>query len=274
MLKLPDKSKQGSQIMQKPEINFISQLALQAGKILREMHRQKIDVQYKSEADLVTAADKASETFIINQIKQNFSTHAIYAEESGRHSGNSAHQWYIDPLDGTLNYAHGLSFFSVSIGYAVDGQLELGAIYDPLLDELFTAQRGQGTFVNGKRMYVSKTDQLIDSLLVTGFKHSLIDTPQANFKNFIRLSRQTQGVRRLGSAALDIAYVAAGRLDGYWEISTNPWDIAAGALMVQESGGMVTGLYGEPDFIKEPVSILAANPTMHKLILSELIKEQ
>jgi myo-inositol-1(or 4)-monophosphatase len=257
-----------------PELSFIVDISLHAGQILREMHRKHIEVQHKSVADLVTAADKAAEEYIINSIVEKFPDHSIKAEESGSHKGNPDHQWFIDPLDGTLNFAHGMSFFSTSIAYAHNGQLELGVVYDPLLDECFTAQRGKGAFMNNHHLRVSSTDQLIDSLLVTGFRFSLKDTPDNNFDNFVRFSHLTQGVRRLGSAALDLCYVAAGRLDGFWEVSINTWDIAAGALIVQEAGGVMTKMYGDPDFMSDPVSILAANPVLHPMFLDVLLEER
>ena len=257
-----------------PELNFVVDISLHAGQILRDMHRQHIEVHHKSVADLVTAADKAAEEYIISAILEKFPDHSINAEESGSHKADPDHQWFIDPLDGTLNFAHGMSFFSTSVAYAHNGHLELGVVYDPLLDECFTAQRGKGAFMNNHRLQVSKTDQLIDSLLVTGFRFSLKDTPDNNFNNFVRFSAITQGVRRLGSAALDMCYVAAGRLDGFWEVMINDWDIAAGALMVQEAGGIVTRMYGEPDFMTSPVSILTANPILHPMLLKVLLEER
>lgn len=256
--------------MERPDLNFLINLAQHAGQILRKMYRTEMDVQHKSKADLVTAADKASEAYLLGEIQRFFPSHSINAEESGKHSGDRKHKWFVDPLDGTLNYTHGMPFWSVSIGYELNGQLELGVIYDPLLEELYTAERGKGAYLNGQRLQVSKTDQLIDSLLVTGFRHHLLDTSLANFDHFIRFSRLTQGVRRLGSAALDLAYVAAGRLDGYWEVLLGQWDIAAGVLLVREAGGIVTNMFGEPDPLKEPVSLLAANPVLHSLMLQEL----
>jgi myo-inositol-1(or 4)-monophosphatase len=257
-----------------PELSFVIDISLHAGQILRDMHRKHIEVQHKSVADLVTAADKAAEEYIIGAILGKFPDHSIKAEESGSHKGNPDHQWFIDPLDGTLNFAHGMSFFSTSIAYALNGQLELGVVYDPLLDECFTAQRSKGAFMNNHRLQVSNTDQLIDSLLVTGFRFSLKDTPRNNFNNFVRFSGLTQGVRRLGSAALDLCYVAAGRLDGFWEVSINTWDIAAGALIVQEAGGVMTKMYGDPDFMSDPVSVLAANPVLHPMFLDVLLEER
>jgi len=258
----------------KPELNFVTKTALHAGQILQEMQYQQLEVHHKSIADLVTAADAAAEEYIIHEILKRFPGHAINAEESGKTAGDPDHQWFIDPLDGTLNYAHGMSFFSVSIAYAHKGKLELAVVYDPLLDECFTAQRGKSAFLNGHPLQVSKTDQLIDSLLVTGFRFAFKDTPQSNFDNFIRFSRLTQGVRRLGSAALDMCYVAAGRLDGFWEVMINDWDIAAGALVVQEAGGLVTKMYGDPDFMTPPVSILTANPVLYPKLLQVLEEER
>lgn len=253
-----------------PDLDFVIDISKHAGQILREMHRKQIDVQHKDITDLVTAADKAAETFLLDEILSKFPSHSINSEESGKHEGDPNHKWYIDPLDGTLNYAHGMPMFSTSIGYALNGKLELGVIYDPLLDEMFSAQRGHGAFVNGKRLQVSKNQDLIDCLLVTSFKRKLLDTMQSNIDNFFRLSKLTQGVRRLGSAAINLAYVAAGRLDGYWDVTLSQWDAAAGILLVEEAGGVVTKMYGEPDPLNEPVSILAANPTIHSLILEEL----
>jgi len=274
MLQLHIFTQKREQNLVQPELNYVIEITKHAGQILREMHRTQIEVNHKSKADLVTAADKASEAYLLREIQRHFPTHSINAEESGQHLGDNQHQWFVDPLDGTVNYAHGMSFFSVSVGYALNGQLELGAVYDPLMDECFYAQRGQGAFLNGRPLQVSKTEDLINSLLVTGFRFQLLDTAQANFNNFIRFSHLTQGVRRLSSAALELAYIAAGRLDGFWEVSISQWDIAAGALILQEAGGIVTKMFGEPNFMEDPVSILAANPVIHGLMLKELLEER
>ncbi|MCJ7694849.1 MAG: inositol monophosphatase [Anaerolineaceae bacterium] len=260
--------------MKMPELSFVEEITRHAGQILRDMYGQQIEVHHKSTADLVTAADSASEEYLLGRILKQFPTHAINAEESGSHAGAVDHQWFIDPLDGTINFAHGMSMFSVSVAYAHQGQLELGVVYDPLLDECFTVQRGKGAFMNNHRLQVSKVTDLINSLLVTGFRFGLKDTPLHNFNNFERFSRMTQGVRRLGSAALDLCYVAAGRLEGFWEVAINQWDIAAGALLVQEAGGVVTKMFGESDFMADPISILAANPVLHPLICDILIEER
>ena len=256
--------------MDQPTLSFISEIARAAGQILREMRQKPLDIQHKSTVDLVTAADKAAEAYIIQAILDKFPHHAIIAEESGSHAGDPAHQWFIDPLDGTVNYAHGMSMFSVSIGYVQNNKLTLGVIYDPLMDELYSAELGKGAFLNGQSIHVSQTSQLIDCLLVTSFKHRYFDTSMNNFDNFQRISPLVQAVRRLGSAALNLAYVAAGRLDGFWDVSLSQWDVAAGILLVQEAGGRVTKLYGESDPLSEPASILAANPSIHPLILDIL----
>ncbi len=257
-----------------PTLPLIIECAKTAGAMLRKMQYQDLEIQHKGRTDLVTAADKASEVYLLGEIQRNFPSHSIIAEESGNHQGDPAHQWFVDPLDGTLNYAHGLPFYSVSIGYAHNGRLELGVVYDPSLDECFSVQCGQGTHLNGQVIRISKTNTLIDALLATGFRAALIDTSRSNFNNFLRFSRLTQGVRRFGSAALNLAYVAAGRLDGFWDVSLSQWDVAAGALLVQEAGGIVTKMYGEPEVMSEPVSILAANPVMHEMMLKELLKQR
>lgn len=257
-----------------PELNFLIAIAKQAGTMLRQMQHQDLDIQYKGRADLVTRADKTVEAFLLGQILGRYCDHSIVAEESGNHPGNPSHQWFIDPLDGTLNYAHGLPFYAVSIGYAHNGKPELGVIYDPNLDECFSAQRGQGAYLNGQAVHVSKTETLLDSLLVSGFRASLIDTPRSNFSNFVQFSRVSQGVRRLGSAALDLAYVACGRLEGFWEVSLSPWDLAAGVLLVLEAGGLTTQMYGEPLQMSATSSILAANPLLHRQMLKILLEER
>ena len=173
-----------------------------------------------------------------------FPGHQIVSEEVGLVPGSAADQWYVDPLDGTVNYAHGIPIFSVSIAYARDGVVTLGVVYDPMQDELFAAERGQGAWCNGRRLQVSQVTDFQHSLLVTGFPYDAWTTQHDNLENFGRFARITQGVRRLGSAALDLCYVAAGRFDGYWELSLNPWDLAAGALIALEAGAVVTNLDG------------------------------
>lgn len=253
-----------------PDLADLEHLAQQAGRILSEYYEKDVRIDFKGEIDLVTEADRHAEAFLLSEIRRRFPGHTILAEETGGRLDGEC-QWYVDPLDGTVNYAHGVPIFCVSLAYARAGQLELAAIYDPMRHELFSAARGRGAWLNGRPLRVSDETQLERALLVTGFPYDTWHTPRNNFDNFAHLARLTQGVRRLGSAALDLCYVAAGRFDGYWELSLKPWDVAAGALICQEAGALVTRADGTPDFLTEPISILAANPTLHALILSHLV---
>lgn len=253
-----------------PTLDFIQKIATDAGQILQEYRSKNLNIQHKSRTDLVTAADHASEQYLINAIHEKFPDHAINAEESGKWQGNAEHRWYIDPLDGTLNYAHGLPIYCVSIAYAYQGELQLGVVYDPNQEEIFSAQQGKGATLNGNPIHVSDYEDLIDCMLVTGFPNDMWDTPDDNTANFIRFSKHAQSVRRLGSAALDFVYIAAGRLDGFWEVVIFQWDVAAAGLIVREAGGIVTDVYGNADFLKEPVSILSANPIIHSKMLTIL----
>ncbi|MFC2065286.1 inositol monophosphatase family protein [Chloroflexota bacterium] len=257
-----------------PSLSFIKDLARKAGEIVRKGYALQHRVDYKSEIDLVTEIDHQSESFLISEIKQNFNNHNILAEESGQSPGNDSHQWYIDPLDGTVNYAHDIPIFCVSIAYAHNSIVQLGVVYDPMRDECYGAQRGKGAWLNGKPLHASDVTELGKSLLVTGFPYDTWNTPKDNTQNFIHFAKMTQGVRRLGSAALDLCYVAAGRFDGFWELSLQPWDVAAGGLIAEEAGATVTNISGGPDYISSPQSILASTPGLHKLMLEELEKNQ
>ncbi len=228
-------------------------------------------MELKGEIDLVTEIDHQSEEFILDEIGRRFPGHAVLSEESGGRAGSAEQLWYVDPLDGTLNYSHGLAIFSVSIAYAQNGILTLGAVYDPISEEIYAAERGKGAQLNGNPILVSSTAELKSSLLVTGFPYDAWTNPINNFAEFQLFSRQAQGVRRLGSAALDLCYVAAGCLDGFWEIRLNAWDVAAGGLIAQEAGALVTDVRGGPDFLHKPQSILAANPILHAKML-EILK--
>jgi myo-inositol-1(or 4)-monophosphatase len=253
-----------------PTLTDIETLARGAGQILRAGYEREHDVKYKGVIDLVTEVDHQSEAYLLGQIQERFPDSHILAEESGEIEGSSQARWYIDPLDGTVNYAHHIPVFCVSIAYAVDGKLSLGVVYDPLRDELFSAEHGKGAHLNGRPLLPSKATDLQHSLLVTGFPYDAWDTPQDNFGNFVRLARMTQGVRRLGSAALDAAYVAAGRFDGFWELSLKPWDVAAGGLIASEAGAVVTNMDGRPDFISAPQSIICAAPGIHQALFAAL----
>lgn len=255
--------------MTNPTLAYIERLARQAGQILRAGYQQEHQVDYKGVIDLVTEIDRKSEDYLLGEIRKDFPDHHILAEESGGTRGDRQ-QWYIDPLDGTVNYAHNIPIFSVSIAYASNGTLSLGAVYDPLRDEMFTAERGAGAHLNGSPLHVSSTSDLQKSLLVTGFPYDIQNPEINNLNNFIHFSHKSQGVRRLGSAALDLAYVAAGRFDGFWEMALKPWDVAAGGLICEEAGARVTNVHGEADFISPPQSILATAPGIYIRMLEEL----
>jgi myo-inositol-1(or 4)-monophosphatase len=253
-----------------PTLAYLENLAREAGAILRAGYDTEHQVDYKGVIDLVTEVDHQSEAYLLGEVQRDFPEHHIFSEESGVIEGNEEDVWYIDPLDGTVNYAHHVPVFSVSIAYASHGILKLGAVYDPLRDELFSAERGRGAHLNGKRLQVSAVTQLRRSLLVTGFPYDTWDTPRDNFSNFVRFAKLTQGVRRLGSAALDLSYVGAGRFDGFWELSLKPWDVAAGGLICEEAGARVTDIRGGADYLAAPPSILAAAPGIHALMVEEL----
>jgi len=254
----------------KPALSDLDGLARQAGEILRLGYEHDHQVDYKDVIDLVTEGDHQSEAFILGEIQTLFPGHQIVSEEIGLVPGREVDQWYVDPLDGTVNYAHGIPIFSVSIAYAVNGVMTLGVVYDPMRDELFAAERGQGAWCNGRRLQVSRVTEFQRSLLVTGFPYDTWSTPNNNLEYFGRFARMTQGVRRLGSAALDLCYVAAGRFDGYWELSLNPWDVAAGGLIAAEAGGIITNINGQSDYLAPPCSLVAAPPSLHAKMLEIL----
>jgi myo-inositol-1(or 4)-monophosphatase len=246
------------------------ELARGAGEILRRGYETHHAIAYKSEIDLVTEVDRQSEEWLLQQIGNRFPGHQVLAEETGGLSGDDAHLWFVDPLDGTVNYAHGVPIFCVSLAYARRGELTLAAIYDPMRDECFSAERGRGALLNGHPIHVSETTDLNRSLLVTGFPYDIRTTPQNNLDNYARFALRSQGVRRLGAAALDLCYVAAGRFDGYWELSLKPWDVAAGILIAREAGAHVTTVDGNPDPVQPPCSVLAATPGIYDVMLAVL----
>lgn len=253
-----------------PTLSYVENLARQSGAILRAGYNTEHQVGYKGVIDLVTEVDHQSEKFLLGEVQRDFPEHHIFSEESGIIHGNDENVWYIDPLDGTVNYAHHIPIFCVSIAYASRGTLTLGAVYDPMRDEMFLAERGKGAYLNGRPLRVSSATELQRSLLVTGFPYNAWDTPQDNFANFVKFGKLSQGVRRLGSAALDLCYVAAGRFDGFWEMALNPWDVAAGGLIAEEAGARVTSVTGAADYISLPQSVLACTPGIHARMLEEL----
>lgn len=246
-------------------------IARRAGDLLREGWGQAQTIGYKGEIDLVTERDRASEALIIAALRQAFPDHRIYAEEEGKAAGHTAsgYTWLVDPLDGTTNYAHGFPVFAVSLALAYQGRAEVGVIYDPLRDECFSARRGGGAALNGSPIRVSTTTSLRRSLLATGFPYDVWTSPENNLDHFSAFVLHAQGVRRPGAAAIDLAYVACGRLDGFWELKLHPWDVAAGALIVQEAGGRVTDFRGGPHFTSGR-EIVASNGLIHNEMLAVL----
>lgn len=259
-----------------PTLSDLENIARKAGEILcdgfvsRPGFERGHQVDYKGAIDPVTEVDRRSESYILGKINERFPEHRIIAEESGAQEGDACCLWYIDPLDGTVNYAHGIPIFSVSIAYAQEGQLQLGVVYNPVLDECFSAECGKGAYLNGEPIRISQEQLLDRSLLVTGFPYDIRTHPETNLDHFARFALRAQGVRRLGSAALDLCYVAAGRFDGFWELRLSAWDIAAGGLIAMEAGALVTDINGGPEFLAPPYSLIAANPVIHQQMLQVL----
>lgn len=254
-------------------LSIAIEAAKEAGKYLKYSvgKVRSIEMKQGEERNLVSEIDKGSEAKIISIIKRHYPNHAILAEESGASSASSDYKWVIDPLDGTTNFLHGLPVFCVTIGVEYKGEIVAGVVYDPNLDELFTAERGSGAYCNGKRMKVSQASELINSLLVTGFPYDIAKNPDNAVGHFVNFLMEGQAVRRLGSAALDLSYVAAGRFDGFWEVNLNPWDMAAGVLFVHEAGGKVTDFSGAPSSIYNK-QVLASNSIIHDAMLQVLKK--
>ena len=254
----------------KPTLQDLKDLALGAGEILRAGFKQTNHIENKGEIDLVTETDRKSEAYLLEQITSRFPEHQIIAEESGQTAGNPDCNWYIDPLDGTTNFAHGLPIFSVSIAYAQEGELLLGVVYDPVRGELFSAQRGRGAYLGDRPIHTGSQTELSRSLLVTGFPYDRFTNPDNNLDHFNKFALRARGVRRLGSAALDLCFVAANRVDGFWEIRLESWDMAAGMLISREAGASVTTIDGTPDILTPPHSIVAANRVLHEKMLRVL----
>jgi len=243
--------------------------AKEAGACLRDRFGNKHEIKLKHEIDPVTEADLEAENVIIKKIKSNFPGHSILSEEAGKYQGKSDVCWIIDPLDGTTNYSHNFPFFSVSIGIEIEGEVVAGVVYDPLLDELFSAKKNCGSFLNGKKILVSDIDDLGKSLLATGFPYDIRESADNNLLYFQKFIMKVQAVRRAGSAALDLCYVACGRLDGFWEMKLSSWDTAAAFLIIKESGGRVTNFTGGKFSIYDK-EILATNNLLHESMLEIL----
>ncbi|MFE1745825.1 inositol monophosphatase family protein [Coleofasciculus sp. H7-2] len=254
-------------------LDIATEAALAAGAILQSYWGKLEAVEEKGRpGDLVTEADKAAEATILSVINRHFPHHQILAEESGQLGDtNSEYLWAIDPLDGTTNYAHQYPFFSASIGLLIDGVPQVGVVYDPFHHELFRAAKGLGATCNRRSIRVSKTAELSKSLLVTGFAYDRRETADNNYAEFCHLTHLTQGVRRSGSASIDLVHVACGRLDGYWERGLQPWDLAAGVVIVEEAGGKVSAYDGSPLAIHSG-RILATNGYLHSQLSQELLQ--
>jgi myo-inositol-1(or 4)-monophosphatase len=253
------------------QLDFAIELARAAGDVLKHYMSREKRVELKGFANLVTIADKESEALIIGRIRDRYPNHAILAEESGASGSSDAAQgkWIIDPLDGTTNFAHQYPFFCVSIGFEREGEIQCGAVYDPWRDELFTAERGHGAFMNGHPLTVSDADMLRSALIMTGFPYGFREKIKTVVSQFEAFLRESQAVRRGGSAALDLCYIAVGRVDGFWELDLHPWDTAAGIVILEEAGGRVTDFAGNP-FSIYGSEILASNGQIHQEMVKVL----
>ena len=253
------------------QLDFAIELARAAGDVLKHYMSREKRVELKGFANLVTVADKESEELIIGRIRDRYPNHAILAEESGASGSSDAGQgkWIIDPLDGTTNFAHQYPFFCVSIGFEREGEIQCGAVYDPWRDEMFTAERGHGAFMNGHPLTVSDADMLRSALIMTGFPYGFREKIKTVVSQFEAFLRESQAVRRGGSAALDLCYIAVGRVDGFWELDLHPWDTAAGIVILEEAGGRVTDFSGNP-FSIYGNEILASNGQIHQEMVKVL----
>lgn len=252
--------------------NFLQKamlLAKEAGEYQRSRLWKSFDIQHKGEIDLVTEVDKQSETLIVGGLSQAFPDHDFLAEENIYKDRGKSHKWIIDPLDGTTNFAHGFPWFAVSIALEVEGVIVLGLVFHAMMAEMFHALKGEGAYLNGSPIRVSSRSPLRASLLATGFPYDSATDPENNFAHFQNFQMRCRGVRRAGAAALDLAYVAAGRIDGFWESKLKPWDVAAGQLLVSEAGGLVTGFAGEPYSVYSH-RIVADNGAIHDEILETI----
>jgi myo-inositol-1(or 4)-monophosphatase len=242
------------------------EISLAAGNLLRYHFERRVGFELKSEFDLVTEADRASEKLVVERLRQYFPSHSVQAEEGTGQERGSEYRWYVDPLDGTTNFAHGYPAWSVTMALEKAGELIAGVVFDPNRDELFACEKGAGAFLNGKRIQVSKAATLANSLSCTGFpNHNRKSNPNIHF--FYQLAMETHGVRRGGSAAIDLAYTACGRLDAFWEIGLHPWDLAAGKLLVMEAGGVCTDMRGRPHSMQSE-DIMADNGLLHEELIN------
>jgi len=238
------------------------EIAREAGALLADLFQQPHEITYKRRSDLLTEADRRSEALIVERLRSRYPGHALVAEEGSHHEADSDFCWYVDPLDGTTNFAHGFPIFCVTLGLALRGEVVAGVVYDPIREELFTAEKGSGAYLNQQRLSVSKVAQLSESLVATGFP-PFATNHDLNIEFYFRFTQLSHGIRRAGSAALDLCSVAAGRFDGFWELKLNPWDKAAGSLLVTEAGGRVTDILGKP-FKLLGDDVFASNGQVHE----------
>jgi myo-inositol-1(or 4)-monophosphatase len=249
-----------------------TEAVLRAGAVQRERYGRGVQVEYKGEIDLITEVDRACELAILETIRSRYPGHDIVTEETDLARTGSRFVWFVDPLDGTTNFAHSYPTFCASVALAVDGELVAGAIYDPIRDELFTGEKGAGSHINGRRLHVSSAETLIQSLLITGFPYDLHQKLASRLRLFNRVMGRARAVRRDGSAALDLCYVAAGRADGFWEEILKPWDMNAGRAILEEAGGRATRFDGTPLGLGSD-EILATNGLIHEELVAVLREE-
>jgi len=247
-------------------LDIAVEIAREAGSLLARLFKGPQEISYKRPSDLVTEADRRSEALIVERLHRHFPGHAVVGEEGGGQRIASDYCWYVDPLDGTTNFAHGFPVFCVTLGLAYRGEVIAGVVYDPTRDELFTAERGAGAYLNSQRIHVSQAASLSESLLATGFP-PFASNHDLNIQFYFRFTLLSHGIRRAGSAALDLCTVAAGRFEGFWELKLNPWDKAAGSLLVTEAGGRVTDLTGRP-FSLQGDEIFASNGLIHNEMIT------
>jgi len=240
-------------------------IAREAGSLLVNFFERRIPYELKGDFDLVTEADRTSEKLVVERLRSHFPSHNIVAEEGGGHQSGSEYTWYVDPLDGTTNFAHGFPVFNVTLGLERAGEMIAGVVYDPTRPEMFTAERGSGAYCNNRRIHVSKAQRIEDSLVATGFP-SQKRHENVNIHYYYQLAMLSHGVRRAGAAAIDLAYVASGRLEGFWEFGLKPWDMAAGLLLVEEAGGKCSDMQGQKACLSGP-HLLADNGTIHNEML-------
>lgn len=250
-------------------LEFAIGVAKEAGALLRDRLNTNFTISHKGEINLVTEVDIASESLIRERIATRFPRHQVLAEESGLAETNSEYRWVIDPLDGTTNYAHGYPIFCVSIGLEYKGEAILGVVYDPMRDELFSAERGSGAWLNNKKIHVSSIQKLSKALLSTGFPYDIKTSKATNLEHWTNFAMHAQALRRDGAAALDLCYTACGRFDGFWELNLSAWDMVAGSLIVTEAGGQVSDFAGS-GFSPYTPEIVASNGLIHEQMIEVL----